>query len=84
MKWVPKEEMQDILYHCHTSNYDGHFRGQWTSIKVLHLGFYWPTLIKDYHTFVMHCGRYQRCGNIFRRQEMPLHGMIEVDLFDGE
>lgn len=57
MKWVVIDEMQDILYHCHTSDYDGNFRGQWTSIKVLQLGFYWPTLIKDSHTFVMRCNR---------------------------
>lgn len=74
--------MQDILHHCHSSNHGGHFGGQRTAIKVLQSGFYWPTIFKDAYSIVMHRDRCQRSGNISRIQEMPLHGILEVELFD--
>lgn len=74
--------MLDILYHCHSSDYGGHFGGHGTSLKVLQSQFYWRTLIKDANSFVMESDRCQRIGNISRRQEMPLHGILEVELFD--
>ena len=51
-------------------------------MKVLQSGFYWPTLFKDSNTYVKQCDRCQRSGNLSRRQEMPLHGILEVELFD--
>lgn len=79
---IPQEEMENILHHYHVSEYGGHFRGERTSTKVLQSGFYWLTLFKDAHFFVLKCNRCQRVGNISKRHEMPLNTILEVELFD--
>ena len=79
---VPEDEMHSILDHCHTLPYGGHFGGQRTTAKVLQSGFYWPSLFKDAHRFVSTCDKCQRMGNISRKDEPPMHPILEVELFD--
>ena len=79
---VPEDEMHSILNHCHTLPCGGHFGGQRTAAKVLHSGFYWPSLFKDAHQFVSTCDKCQRMGNISRKDEPPMHPILEVELFD--
>ncbi|XP_061356193.1 uncharacterized protein LOC133300632, partial [Gastrolobium bilobum] len=79
---IPEEEMKDVLWHCHGSEYGGHFAGERTAAKVLMSGFYWPTLYKDARKFVESCDRCQRTGNISKRHEMPLNNIMEVEIFD--
>ncbi|XP_062080347.1 uncharacterized protein LOC133785106 [Humulus lupulus] len=80
---VPEEEMLSILTHCHSLHCGGHFGGTRTAAKVLQSGFYWPTLFKDANDFVKSCDRCQRTGNISRRDQMPMTGVLEVELFDA-
>ena len=79
---VPEDEMHSILNHCHTLPCGGHFGGQRTVAKVLQSGFYWPSLFKDAHRFVSMCDKCQRMGNISRKDEPPMHPILEVELFD--
>ena len=79
---VPEDEMHSILNHCHTLSCGGHFGGQRTAAKVLQSGFYWPSLFKDAHQFVSICDKCQRMGNISRKDEPPMHPILEVELFD--
>ena len=79
---VLEDEMTSILNHCHTLPCGGHFGGQRTAAKVLQSGFYWPTLFKDAHQFVSTCDKCQRMGNISRKDEPPMHPILEVELFD--
>ena len=79
---VPEDEMHSILNHCHTLSCGGHFGGQRTAAKVLQSGFYWPSLFKDAHRFVSTCDKCQRMGNISRKDEPPMHPILEVELFD--
>ena len=74
--------MESILIHCHFLECGGHFGGNRTVAKVLKSGFYWPSLFKDAHAFISSCDRCQRIGNISRRDEGPLKGVLEVKLFD--
>ncbi|XP_024965836.1 uncharacterized protein K02A2.6-like [Cynara cardunculus var. scolymus] len=53
-----------------------------TASKVLQSGFYWPTLHNDAQNFVKSCNECLRSGNISRRNEMPLNGILEIELFD--
>ena len=46
---VPEGEQQGILSHCHENAYGDHFTSQKTTMKVLQLEFYWPSLFKDAH-----------------------------------
>ena len=79
---VPESEQQDILKCCHSSKYGGHFGCNKTAAKVLQSGFFWPSLFKDAYEFALSCDRCQRVGNIFRRNDMPLNSMLEVEIFD--
>ncbi|CAM8974106.1 unnamed protein product [Rhodiola kirilowii] len=79
---VAEEEMRDILYHCHSSQYGGHGSGAKTASKVLQSGFYWPTLFGDAYEFVKACDQCQRTGNISKRHEMPQQSILPVEIFD--
>ena len=74
--------MKNILSECHSSDYRGHFGGNKTAIKVLQSEFYWPTLFKDAFEFVKSCDQCQRTGGIFKRNDMPLNPILEIEIFD--
>ena len=79
---VSEGEQNKILKECHASPYGGHFVGDKTTHKILQSGFYWPTIFKDYFEWVKLCDQCQRMGNISKRHEMPLRGILVVQLFD--
>ena len=79
---VSEIEQGEIIDKCHASPYGGHFAGDRTTHKILRSRFYWPTLSKDCFEWVKHCDRCQRMGNISRRNEMPLQGILVVQIFD--
>ena len=59
-----------------------HFNGERTAAKILQSGFYWPTIFKDAHIYLMQCVKCQRTGGVTKRNEMPLTIMQEVEVFD--
>ena len=75
---VPETEQGDILDKCHASPYGGHFAGERTTNKILQSSFYWPTLLKNCFEWVKHCDKYQSMGNIRRKNEMHLQGILVV------
>ena len=79
---VPENEQGKILNECHASPYGGHFSGERTAQKILQSGFYWPTLFRDCAESVKLCDRCQKIGNISSRNEMPLKGIMVVQIFD--
>ncbi|KFK22914.1 hypothetical protein AALP_AAs71106U000100 [Arabis alpina] len=79
---IVEPETQEVLFHCHGSDYAGHFASFKTASNVLQAGFWWPTLFKDAHAFVKQCDACQRRGKISRRHEMPQNFILEVEVFD--
>ena len=79
---VPEGEQSKILKECHSSPYGGHFAGDKTAHKILQSGFYWPTIFKDCFEWVKLCDQCPRMGNISKRHEIPLQGILVVQLFD--
>ena len=71
-----------IMNECHASPYRGHFSGERTAHKILKSGFYWPTILRDCAEWVKLCDRCQKIGNISSRNEMPLRGILVVQIFD--
>ena len=69
---MPEGEQEGILTHCHDSACGGHFTSHKMAMKVLHAGFYWPSLFKDAYTMCKQCEKCQRLGKISRRHMMPL------------
>ena len=82
MRCVLESEQGKILHECHASPYGGHFAGDKTAHKILQSGFYWPTIFKDCFELVEFCDQCQRMGNVRKRHEMPLQGILVVQLFD--
>ncbi|GKD58732.1 reverse transcriptase domain-containing protein [Tanacetum coccineum] len=64
-------ETQIILNQCHYGPTGGHYGPNITAKKVLDLGFYLPTIIKEAHTLVRLCEACQKTGNISKHDEMP-------------
>ena len=79
---VPESEQCKILNECHASPYEGHFSGEKTTHKILQSGFYWPTIFRDCSEFVKLCDRCQNIGNISSINEMPLQGILVLQIFD--
>ena len=78
---VLEAEQAGILDKCHASSYGEHFAGDKTTQKILQTGFYLPTPFKDYSEYVKHCDKCQRMGKINKRNEMPLQGIMVVQIF---
>ena len=68
--------------HFLDTNHGVHFAGDKIAHKILQLGFYWPTIFKDCFEWMKLCDQCQRMGNINKRHEMPLHGILVVQFFD--
>ena len=49
---------------------------------MLQSGFFWPTLFKDAHAFMMACDMCQKMSNISRRNDMHLNSILEIEIFD--
>ena len=79
---VPEGEQSKILQECHASPYGAHFAEDKTAHKIFQSTFYWPTIFKDCFEWVRLCDQCQRMGNISKRHEMPLQGILVVQLFD--
>ena len=79
---VPETEQVEILDKCHSAQYGGHFVRQRIAQKILQSGFYWPTLFRDIFEWVKQCDGCQRVRNINKRNEMPLQGILVVQIFD--
>ncbi|GKE16878.1 reverse transcriptase domain-containing protein [Tanacetum coccineum] len=75
-------ETRTILDQCHHRPTGGHYGPNITAEKVLDLGFYWPTIIKETHTLVRLCEACQKTGNISKRDEMPLNNIQVCEIFD--
>jgi hypothetical protein len=52
---VPREEREEILRKCHSSEYGGHYGHFRTQAKVWESGFYWPEMHEDAKRFVATC-----------------------------
>ena len=76
-----EDEQGGIIDKCHASPYGGHFAGDKIVQKILQSGSYWPTLFRDYSKWVKHIDRCQRMGNINILNEMPLQGILVVQIF---
>ncbi|GKA27759.1 reverse transcriptase domain-containing protein [Tanacetum coccineum] len=78
---VSGPETRTILDQYHHRPIDGHYGPNITAKKVLDLGFYWPTIIKEAHTLVRLCEACQKTGNISKHDEMPSNNIQVCEIF---
>jgi transposase InsO family protein len=81
-RWIPAFERWNILEHCHSSPYGGHYGAFSINAKVWQSVFYWSTMCDDAKSFVRCYSRCQRHENINTRVAMPLTLNFQFDIFD--
>ena len=74
--------MYDILQACHDGPFGDHFSDKRTTYKVLHQGYYWPTLFKYVAKYVRSCDNCQRMGRPTSFDEMPLQAQVMIEPFE--
>ena len=51
LRCLEKTEAEKVMRELHDGPAGGHFRGDTTTHKIFHVGYYWPTLFKDAHEY---------------------------------
>lgn len=78
---MPKEEIESILKHYHTTEVGGHF-GAHKTTKKCYIWVLLANFFKDSFKFVNACDQFQRIENISNRYKMPLNDLQVIELFD--
>ncbi|RDY08589.1 putative mitochondrial protein, partial [Mucuna pruriens] len=82
-KCILESEISSVLHFCHATTGGGHHGSTRTTWKVLDCGFYWPTIFRDAHQFVLACEQCQRVGTtISSRHEMPQQPILFCEVFE--
>ena len=67
-----------MIKELHDGPDGGHFSARTTAMKIMRVGYYWPSLFHDCHTYVRKC---EKCAFFSGKQKLaalPLHP-IQVD-----
>lgn len=77
-------EILSIMEACNSSPIGGNHSGVRTTYRILQCGYLWPTIHQHAYAyaFVKSCDLYQRYGGISWRQELPMHPILVIELFD--
>ena len=65
------------MQELHDGLVRGHFRGNTTAHKILHVGYYWPTLFKDAHDYARKC---KTCQTAVGREKKPTFALQPVNI----
>ena len=76
IRCLEKEESYSVLTQLHDGLASGHFGGDTTAHKFLRVGYFWPTLFKDAHSFVRRCQDCQIMTGRVKKPAFPLHPVV--------
>jgi hypothetical protein len=77
-----EHERPQILAEYNEGIARGHYAGKDTAQKVLRAGLWWPTIHQDAKKYYQQCNVCQRVGKPNRKDEMPLHPQVTLQVFD--
>jgi len=72
LRCLEKPEAQKVLQELHDGPAGGHFGADTTTHKIIHAGYYWPTLFRDAHEYVRKCQSCQTSSGRQRKSAFPL------------
>jgi len=72
LRCLEKPEAQKVLQELHDGPAGGHFGADTTAHKIIHAGYYWPTLFRDTHEYVRKCQSCQTSSGRQRKSAFPL------------
>jgi hypothetical protein len=78
---VREDKVPGILRSCHDGPCGGHFSNKCTTYKVLHSGYYWPSIFKYVAKYVRRCDSCQRIGRPMSADKIPLHSQFMIEPF---
>jgi hypothetical protein len=78
---VQEDEIPYILRNCHDGPCGGHFSKKCTTYKVLHEGYYWPSIFKDVAKYVRSCDSCERIGRPTLDDKIPLRAQVMIEPF---
>eukprot|EP00253_Pinus_taeda_P009223 PITA_09223 len=68
----PKKSFFLLIKELHDGPAGGHFGADTTAHKVIHAGYYWPTLFRDAHEYVRKCQNCQTSSGRQKKSAFPL------------
>jgi hypothetical protein len=77
-----KRRCRKSLFELHDCLARGHFGGDTIANKVLYVGFYWPTLFKDVHSYARKCQVCQTTAKREKKHTLPLQLVTVEGLFE--
>eukprot|EP00253_Pinus_taeda_P002829 PITA_02829 len=72
LRCLEKQEAQRVLHELHDGPAGGLFGADTTAHKVIHAGYYWPTLFRDAHEYVRKCPSCQTSSGRLKKSAFPL------------
>ena len=72
LRCLEKTDAEKVMHELHDGPARGHFGGNTTTHKILHAGYYWPTLFKDAHEYARKCKVCQTLVGRERKAAFPL------------
>eukprot|EP00253_Pinus_taeda_P017057 PITA_17057 len=72
LRCLEKPEAQKVLQELHDGPAGGHFGVDTKAHKIIHAGYYWPTLFRDAHEYVRKCWNCQTSSGRQRKPAFPL------------
>eukprot|EP00253_Pinus_taeda_P025632 PITA_25632 len=82
LRCLEKIEAQKVLQELHDGPAGGHFGADTTAHKIIHAGYYWPTLFRDTHEYVRKCLNCQTASGRQRKSAFPLQPVNIEQPFD--
>jgi hypothetical protein len=76
LRCLEREDVEKISKEIHDGPAGGNFTGNTTAHKILRVGYYWPTLFRDAHTYARNCKTYQISAERVKREAFLLQPMV--------
>jgi hypothetical protein len=70
------EDVDKVLKELHDGPIGGHFTGNTTAHNILRVEYYWPTLLRDAHTYTRNCKTCQISSGRENREAVPLQPVV--------
>ena len=72
LRCLEKTEAENFLQELHDGPAGGHYGGNTKTHKILHAGYYWPTLFKDANEYARKCKVCQSASGRQRKSSFQL------------
>jgi hypothetical protein len=82
LRCLEREDAEKGLKELHDGPVSGNFAGNTTTHKILRAGYYWPTLLKDPHTYSINCKTCQIRVEREKREVVPLQPVTVLRHFE--